>query len=274
MACFIFFVTACKAENIDFKSMESNEKKFNERQIKERVVYMSLKTMFPDRRVRALAEAAGNGDIQEVEKLVAQGVDVNSRGMQNVTPLFWAMKDINGFEKLLSLGADPNILFDGSSVMHRAARNDDIDFLRKALKHGGNPNLVAGKLRETPIFKTIGGVGRDNEIAMIVLLDSGANINAMTGGEKVFGISMGGKTPVMIAADLVRFDIVHTLLIRGADYSLKDDTGYGLMMRVNSMKGRFVSGSEQEKALIKVIRFLEKNDYEKSAKKGDGGNKF
>jgi ankyrin repeat protein len=256
VACFAFVVSACKAENIDFKSMDSAEKEFNERQAKERVAYMSLETLFPDRRVRALAEAAGKGDAQEIEELVAQGVGVNSQGIKGATPLFWALRNIDGFEKLLDLGADPNIIFDGSSVMHWAARNDDTDFLRKALNHGGNPDLVAGKFRETPIFKTIGVIGSDNEPAMFILLDSGANINAKTGGEKVFGMSMGGKTPVMIAADLARFDIVYTLLVRGADYSLKDDSGRDLIARITSMKGRFASGSEQEKSLEKVLKFL------------------
>jgi len=259
VTCLAFFVFACEAENIDLKSMDAAEKEFNDRQAKERVDYMTLEALFPDHRVRALAEAAGKGKGQVVEGLVRQGVAVNSRGTKGATPLFWAMRNIEGFEKLLDLGADPNLIFDGSSVMHKAARNGDIAFLQKALKYGGDPNLIAGKFNEAPIFKTIGVIGSEKELAMILLLDSGANINATTGGEKVFGLSMGGKTPVMIAADLARFDIVLTLLVRGADYSLKDDNGRDLMARIDSMKGRFISGSVQEKSLEKVIQFLSRN---------------
>lgn len=251
-------VSSCKADDIDFTGMESSEKSFNERQSKELVAYMSLEKMFPDPQVRALAEAAGKGKTEEVEKLVAQGIDVNAQGTKGATPLFWALRNssLDGFEKLLDLEADPNIIFADSSVMHWAARHEDTRFLQAALDHGGNPNLVAGPLGETPLFKTIGVKGGDNRAAMLILLDAGANINAVTGGEKIFGMSMGGKTPVMAAADLGRFDIVYELLTRGADYQLKDDSGRDLMDRIAAMKGRFPAGSEQEKALEKVIAWL------------------
>ena len=253
---FAMLMSSCKAEDINFKSMESSEIAFEKRQSKELVAYISLETMFPDRQVRALAEAAGKGKLRKVEELIAKGVDVNSRGTKNATPLFWAMRNIDGFEELLELGADPNIIFADSSVMHWAARHENVSFLRIALSHGGNPDLVAGKLGETPLFKTIGVEGSDNRATMLILLDSGANINAMTSGEKVFGMSMGGKTSIMTAADLGRFDIVYELLSRGANYDSEDDNGRDLMDRVGSMNGRFVAGSEQEKSLGKVIAWL------------------
>ena len=255
---FALCISGCKAEEIDFKSMESSEKKFNERQGKELVIYMPLETMFPDQQVRALAEAAGDGKIKKVEELVAQGVEINSRGTKNSTPLFWALRNLNidGFEKLLALGADPNIIFADGSVMHWAAKCEDTRFLREALSHGGNPNLVAGKTSETPLFETIGVGGSDNREAMLILLDAGANINAVTGGEKIFGMSMGGKTPMMVAANVVRFDIVYELLNRGADYSLKDDAGRDLMSRIVAMNGRFSADSEQKKYLEQVITWL------------------
>jgi len=262
---YVFFIgiailmSCCKADGINFESMESSEMDFNKRQGKELVAFMSLETMFPNRQVRALAEAAGQGNLKKVESLITQGVDVNSRGTKNATPLFWAMRNIDGFEKLLELGADPNIVFADSSVMHWAARHENVSFLRMALIHGGNPDLVVGKLGETPIFKTIGVTGSGNRIAMIILLESGANIDATTGGGEVFGMSMAGKTPIMTAADLGRFDIVYDLLSRGANYDSEDDSGRDLMDRVVSMNGRYVAGSEQERSLEIVIEWL--NDH-------------
>ena len=244
--------------------MDSAEKAFNERQRKELVAHMSLEAMFPDPQVRALAEAAGKGEIKKIEKQVAQDVDVNSQGTQNATPLFWALRNINieGFEKLLNLGADPNIIFADGSVMHWAAKSEDTRFLRKALSHGGNPNLVAGKPAGSPLFETIGVQGSDNRESMLILLDSGANINAVTGSEKIFGMSMGGKTSMMVAATVVRFDIVYELLSRGADYNLKDDSGQDLLDRIVTKRGRFVSGSKQEKYLEKVIAWLSERGVE------------
>jgi ankyrin repeat protein len=259
---FVLCVSGCNAEEIDFKSMELSEKAFNERQRRELVAYMSLETMFPDNQVRALAAAAGQGDAKKIEELVSQGTNVNSQGAKGATPLFWALRNFNieGFEKLLDLHADPNIIFADSTVMHWAARHKDTRFLKKALDYGGNPNVVAGQPSETPVFETIGIEGSDNRQAMLMLLDAGADINAVTGGKKIFGMSMGGITPLMSAASLVRFDIVHELLLRGADYRLKDDSGRDLMDRIMSVDGRFAADSEQEKALEKVIGWLSERD--------------
>jgi len=161
-----------------WKELDSSERKFNEAQSQRVVVFMSLKTMFPDPRMRALAKAAGQGRVKKVEHLVAEGVDVNSRGTQGVTPLFWAMRDFDGFKKLLELGADPNVVYgDGNSVMHAAVNQKDLRILKAALQTGGNPNLVGGdSVRETPIFWAA-SVGFD---VVDLLLEHGADINAGT----------------------------------------------------------------------------------------------
>jgi ankyrin repeat protein len=253
----LIVISVSQAENVNFDAMNSAEEKFNQRQAKDLVIYMPLARLFDDYQVRSLAEAAGQGDIEMVVKLVEQGVDVNSQGTKGVTPLFWSLRNISGFEKLLQLGANPNIIFDDSSVMHWAARNKDTSFLKKTLLYGGNTELKAGMLQQTPIFKTIGTIGSDNQDAMSILLDAGANINAVTGEQEIFGVPVGGKTPVMFAADLARFDIVYILLKKGADFSLKDDSGRDLMGRILSMKERFTPQSPQAQDIKKVIEFIE-----------------
>ena len=255
---FAVFLSSCKKEEIDFKGMESSEKAFNERQRKELVAYMPLEIMFPDDRVRALAEAAGEGAVKEIEELVTQSTDVNSQGKKGATPLFWALRNSNieGFKKLLDLGADPNIVFADGTVMHWTAKHKDTRFLQAALEHGGNPNISAGKPSETPLFETIGVEGSDNKAAMLILLDAGADVNAVTGDEEIFGMSMGGKTPLMVAASVVRFDIVYELLLRGADYQLKDDSGRDLVDRVAAMRNRFAAGSEQKIHIETVVEWL------------------
>ncbi len=47
-----------------------------------------------------------------MDQLIADGVDVNAKGKDNVTPLFWAFFDnkLPRFKKLLEHGADPNVL--------------------------------------------------------------------------------------------------------------------------------------------------------------------
>lgn len=172
MLLILSFALGCNASNEDLgiNHMESSEKTFNEQQSKAVLAYMSLEDMFPDQQVRELAAAAGNGKIKHLEQLVSQGVSVNSRGLQNATPLFWAMKSDNakGFQKLLELGADPNVVFgDGGTVMHWAARNENPEFLNLALQHGGNTELAAGQFMQTPIFETIGIFWRNWKHAII-----------------------------------------------------------------------------------------------------------
>lgn len=246
---FALFMSGCKAEDIDFKSMESAEKSFNERQSKELVAYMSLETMFPDRQVRSLAEAAGEGKVNQIDELVNQGVDVNSRGTKNATPLFWAMRNdsVDGFQKLLELGADPNVVFtDGGTVIHWAVQLENSSYLRLALEHGGNPNLVSGQRRLTPLFKAIGS--RDSDIPVInMLLKYGADPNVK---------ESRGNTPVIMAAGLGRYDIAYVLLNNGADYSLKNNYGENLLDRIDSMRSAFVSGSAQEKSMGQVVDWL------------------
>lgn len=211
------------------------------------VAYMSLDTMFSDEKVRALAEAAGEGNVEEVEELVAQGVDVNSKGTSNVTPLFWAMHNINGFKKLLELGADPNVIFDdGGSVIHWAVRVEDEKFLEEALKHGGNPNLVAGPLNETPLFRAATPEGKSKAS---IMLNAGADINA----QRVYR-----DTPIMIAARLGQFDLVYELLERGADFSIKDENGNDLLYIISIRKRRMDPKNELTRWMEKVIEWLNK----------------
>jgi hypothetical protein len=148
------------------------------------VAFMSIETMFPDEWVRELAEVAAAGHLGEVDRLVAEGVGVNARGNQGATPLLWSMRNLQGFQKLLSLGADANAVFgDGSSVLHWAATGKNPAFLELALRHGGNPNLVAGTRGETPLFRAVGAQRK----AIELLLSAGADVNARSSEGDIAG---------------------------------------------------------------------------------------
>ncbi len=203
----------CSVSNtdIDWEGLAAAQKAFDERQRQVLVAYMSLETMFPDEDVRALAKAAGRGQTERVDRLVEQGVDVNARGRRNATPLFWAMRSVKGFRHLLELGADPDVLFDdGGTVMHWAVVHRNAEFLKLALKYGGNPNLVGPMDGDTPLFSAM---GPDHKDRIPILLDAGADMNAQKNN---------GDTPMMVAAGLGQFDTVYELLQRGADYGLRN----------------------------------------------------
>ncbi|WP_228517652.1 ankyrin repeat domain-containing protein [Aliidiomarina indica] len=266
--CFLFLsftlgLPGCKAGEIDFDAMKSSEEAFNKRQGQELIIQMPLRTMFPNQPIRTLAEAAGKGRLTKLEELVKQGVDVNARGNNDATPLFWALRNSNlkGFTRLLELGADPNLLFADGSVMHWATMHEDVAFLKVALEHGGDPNLRAGQLGETPLFLTVGLEGDNRKEHRQLLLDSGANINIRTVDDSSY-MPIGGNTPIMKAAGLGRFNVVYELLELGADYKIKNDSGRDLTDRVGQKRGAFISGSQQEKDLQRVIDWLSERGVE------------
>jgi hypothetical protein len=65
---------------------------------------------FSDEKVAALARAACRGDRKEVMRLAEEGVDVNGRGLNAMSPLMWAIncRNLAGVQDLLKAGADPN----------------------------------------------------------------------------------------------------------------------------------------------------------------------
>jgi ankyrin repeat protein len=209
---------------------------------------MSLDVMFSDPSVRLLAKAAGEGKIETIDRLVAEGVNVNSRGTQNVTPLYWALRDYNGFSHLLSLGADPNVVYgDGGTVMHWAAQKKDIRFLKTALQYGGNPNLVnQDASKQTPIFSALYmGVTHVD-----VLLDGGANIDA---------VDQQGCTPVIYAVNAGWYDLAYELLIRGADYRMPDHQHGGSLLanQVGWIRSTVRPNSKEAERLGRIVNWLE-----------------
>lgn len=105
--------------------------------------HLSSRRLFPDKRARALAEAAACGDTNAVDAAIARGADVNYTGRDDVTPLGWTLVKGNkiGFEYLLRKGADPKVRFGRrDTLLTMAIDKDEPFFLETALKFGGDPN--------------------------------------------------------------------------------------------------------------------------------------
>jgi len=235
-----------------WQTMKNAENEFNKRQSVELVAFMSLENMFIDLQVRELAKAASEGDVRKIDDLVNKGVDVNALGVSNATPLYWSMKNIVGFKKLLSLNADPNVIFDdGGSVMHWAAKNENPSYLNNALMNGGDPNLAAGQFKQSPIFETISIFGEiGNSYKLELLLNAGADINFKTSK---------GDTPVLVAASLGRFDIVYELLKQGADFKSRNSNGRDLAYYLRIKRKALDKKHELFMWLEKVTDWLDMN---------------
>lgn len=114
--------------------------------------------IFSDRQVAALADAAAEGDLAAVDRAVEAGADVNAVGIDDATPLFWAIGAQNkeGFKRLLEHGADPFYQpHDFYSVVQLAAGADDPEFLEILLDQGLDPNRPTGSEQTPPIFTAI-----------------------------------------------------------------------------------------------------------------------
>ena len=137
---------------------------------------------------------------------------------------------------------------DGGTVMHWAAKDDDISFLRVALKYKGDSNVIAGDQRQTPIFETIGifgDIGKTPDLDL--LIDAGADVNYQ---------NVKGNSPTLVAASLGRFDIVYKLLESGADYTVKNKHGSSLETYIESKKKALDPNHDLYKWLVKVETWL------------------
>jgi ankyrin repeat protein len=222
-----------------------------EQSLKEKVlIHMDIKTMFPSVKLRELAKAAGKGKTSIIDELIQEGIDVNSRGNGNATALFWSMRNDKGFNYLLEMGADPNVVFgDGGSVMHWVARKQDCSMLITALKHGGNPNLKAGMFGGSPAFETItAGKNKGTPPCLEVLLSNNSDIEFRDDN---------AKTLLLLATDLARFDVALYLLEKGADPRVKDIKGRSMRTLLNSYQGAFKQGSTTEDNWIKLKEKLD-----------------
>jgi|GEM_PF-1504215 len=204
-------LSACASDPI-FSVLDNAERKHNENQRQKLLIMMDLEDIFSDPQVRALAKAAGKGDVKTIRQLVASGVDVNTQGRSKGTPLYWAIhkENLAGFEELLKLGATPNVRFDDTgTVMHWAAEHKDSRFLQLALAYGGDPNLKGGMFEASPIFDTVELQGKAIPENYYLLIAAGVDLNSKT---------KSGSTLISQAAGRERYDVVLDLLHRGAGF--------------------------------------------------------
>jgi hypothetical protein len=88
--------------------------------------------------------AVARGDIAEIEKLVQQGININSLAGDGLATLHWAIASVNiePMQKLLSLGADPNVTsFEGATPIMNAVQSNKIDKLNLLLNAGALVNF-------------------------------------------------------------------------------------------------------------------------------------
>ena len=207
---------------------------------------------FQDRQVLTLCSAILASDARAMEEAIDGGANLNLKGRDGITPLLWTLGTGNreAFERLLVAGADPNIqMEDGRSVMSYSASMDDCAYLRLTLAHGGTPNLVNPVTGRSLLLETMFHHQLDN---MKALVESGANIDHP---------SRTGTPPIIDACYLNRYDMVHYLLLKGADHKAQTTDGDSVMrcLRDDLKNPHLLRTGERFQAKAKVIDLLGSN---------------
>lgn len=184
----------------------------------------AFEKMLPREIDRRLLRAAIDGDTKEMNAAVKDGADPNASAKlgMSLLKMAYACDSKVGFEHLLELGADPHHADNnGMRVIHHVAGNseDDADWIKLILKHGGDPNITLPNCDgtyhgpKTPIFHAC--FAKNLEIVK-ALVAGGANLNALgTRGRNVAISSAHQGSPI----------VTKWLLQNGADWTVRDDDG-------------------------------------------------
>jgi hypothetical protein len=185
--------------------------------------------IFSDADLLKLAKAIEKENTAEIDRTIAAGAKIEGTGLNEVTPLGWAIlsRKKKSYKHLLEKGADPNHRFwkKWPLVDIVAGFSFDPEWLELALKHGGDPNIDNGQVgipegNETPLFRAV----RSRKISNVdLLIKAKANLDHQ---------KFNGDTPITQAVDDLQFDIAYRLLEAGARPDVKHPQGRSFLHEV------------------------------------------
>jgi Zn-dependent protease with chaperone function len=89
-----------------------------------------------------LMQAAYNDDVEQINKLISEGADLEAKDIEGSTALDWAVYGYSyeAAEALLEAGANPNTKDEyGSTPLINAVFNEDAEMVGLLMKYGANP---------------------------------------------------------------------------------------------------------------------------------------
>lgn len=210
-------------------------------------------TFFKPGPERELVEAIERNDAAAVSTL-ARRANVNGRGMQEMTPLILALRELRHAPQrhevlaaLLAAGADPNLGTAHEMPLEMAAqlrRTAGIEPMRMLLDAGADPNRPTAS--GEPVWFTVVGSGLDTS-ALELMLSHGADLGMLTAK---------GETALTRAALVRNWKAALFLLERGADWHqghLPSGLGFEAAVQESVRQGAAQPGDED---LAKVVAFL------------------
>lgn len=179
---------------------------------------------FDDPKVVKFCNAIESNDLEQMRRLIEGGVDVNSLGKGNMTPLLWAFPDnqLGRFTLLLEKGADPNVVVqsdfntrgtirNGHSVTMLSAMSAFPGYFSAVMAHGGDPALVDRQSGESLLHAIIKSPASREEKTERIRLLVKKRVNLDHLGSR-------DQTPAMLAVGWGgQYEIALLLVKSGAD---------------------------------------------------------
>jgi uncharacterized protein len=179
--------------------------------------------------------AVYEGDVAEVERLIAAGADITLANDYGASPMTLAAEVANTeiLRLLLKAGADadsPNP--EGQTALLAVARTGNLDAAKLLLEFGATIDAREGWGGQTPLMWA---TARRHPAMMELLIGNGADVNArstvrdyqrhVTAEGRPKNLDSGGFTPLLYAARENCMACVDVLLRHGADIDLPDPDG-------------------------------------------------
>lgn len=197
---------------------------------------------------RQLIRAASQGDLSQIQALLADGADVNAR-REDGTALMLAAK--GGHKAVVTVlcqqpGIDLNATaWDGATALMLASVNNHLDVVLALVAAGADIN--------SPVNSPIGDIGTalmwasfaGRDAVVRALLAAGADVNAK---------AASGETALMWASHGLHIDVVEALIAGGADVNARvNQTGWTPLMFATvgaSLLKQWTGGKEVVQALL------------------------
>ena len=163
---------------------------------------------------RALLEAAGDGDLAGIDKLLQAGANVNAKVEGDGSPLIAASRAnrLAAVKLLLDRGADPNLGVEGDgAALIAASREGALSVMTLLLDRGANIELIVPGDENALINAAASG----HLDAVKLLVARGANVNAQVWVEGVDGKG-SWRTPLSEARRERQADVAAFLVASGA----------------------------------------------------------
>ncbi len=223
---------------------------------------------FKNEDVMALVTAVSSGDTSKADLLIKQGVDINTVGKDDITPLRWTFdqRDKFGFEYLLKKGANPNERHGRESLLEMTLDAEDPFYLETALKHGGDPS-------QTNYWMTSSGPNGSEDMYMSLIRSTISHRPPIHDKIRIL-IEYGavvqekdGRSLAESSASMNQYEQCYIFLEAGANYSTNREKKSSLVAKIENRAVH--PDSPEYEWLEKVVQWLAERNIEVTPKKWD-----